>query len=1285
MERRRLKFGLRDYQGDANSGINRIFEREDHNRFAGVVLPTGGGKSFVAISQLMTFGKKDKENIEIDENGMINDANMLYVAPRHEILNQVKLHFVKNVLLNIDGIENMSISEIDNYLKNNLAGVNFPGINTGLGSGEIPTRDDANAKEKINAILRRLTIDDIDMLVTKAFPNLKFCCYAGVKDGETLDDKDILNADFIITDEAHRLGASKWGKNFFENLRKNRDAKLLAITATPDRTDAKAKNMFAEIAREIYPEETITPDVYMSQEIYVMDAMRDGIVLAPEVNQTNATLATSDQYNQILDSYNKLPPDDPKRAIFEEALDEMEEIIGFSPRKMTPKQLEKTIREAQKDLITQSIANKNGKYIAFIPPNAQKDLEKPDSAEYLKEWKKRIIDSFKGVLDENGKPVKVTVSILTSNPSIMLDGNGDPIIPEEGKRRNYTKIDNSQIIKDFEDASNESGGIKIVITNDILNEGVHVDGIDGSIMFRTAGSSTIYLQQSGRCISSLDPDKPLDMQPSTQIIDACGNSFSQTAKGTGRKSSVDYDLKRVEEIVKWIDEHGQRYPDVNSVSNDEDPKARAAAEAEARMALSIKRIQRKYGIYFNNHVLPLEDRDKVASLLKAAEAVSLFTHQIPERTVEPSEAELTGEGFLTYTEDQKRFMSIYDRVRAKELRMTSAERINKLIGITRILKMYKSDIEFPQGILVTGLSGGKNNTENVISKNMENLTLDRFLRENFDEETIQKILVDLKNYDLMQTSRYSEIYHDGETYDLGKEMAFVRGKIYTSMHDMVRDPNYSLFDKYEMKDLIALGIIRDGKADIQTILDMDSDYQFEVSSARAKKNGGSRTVRNAKYYVDDKGRVKRGFHTEHAPFGMIDKFEDCSVTTGEQFIDLFDRDGYAEDSYDIEGFNRFGFDRRGIHRTTHSQYDERGFYFDDEEGKWLNRHTGEEYDLLGHNIYGFTKDGFERPVGPAPVDKSSRFSAWKYIKPLWHLRLAVQGAYSKHGYEYRERHEPKEKPYDANGFIGEEKHRESKNPRYDKSNGDGYYFRRDGATRKTGTGRNYQRLDKKDFYIDGLDIDEYSEDGFKKVKHGDKTIYIHRDTSATHDRKGRIAVVRQRQNRRGEVIDVISAVEDPKITKAKQFIHDVLGGNMPIEVAIRKYAKENNENVGTTREAFKRILKEAFTLYRYECPEAFDESDSFKGLESYYLTDIGSKEKRERLDEFFRFCPTAKELLVDECKSNDIAIRRIQRIKNLREAQLEGTKGLTREEQAKKQARLDKQAMFDQLGIEDRE
>ncbi len=1280
MERRKLKIALRDYQDDADKGIKRIFRRDYHNRFAGVVLPTGGGKSFVAIKQLMTFGKDDNAEIEIDENGMVNDANMLYVAPSHEILNQVKLHFVKNVLLSIDGMDKMTIAEIDDFLSKNLAGVKFPGINSNLKRGEKPLSDSASEKEKINAILRKLSVKDIDELVKKAFPNLKFCCYAGVKSGEGITNEDIEKAQLIITDEAHRLGASTWGRHFFNNLAKNKTAKILGITATPDRTDSKAKNMFAEIAREIYPDESVTPDEYMAQEIYVMDAMRDGIVLAPRVHQTDATLALSEQYNQILDSYKKLDPDDPKRAMYEEALDDMEEIIGFPARKMKPKEIEDKIKEERKKLIAESIANKNGKYIAFIPANTQKDLEKPDSDKFLRDWKKQIEESFKGVLDENGKPVKVTFYFLTSNKAIKLDSKGNPVIPKEGDKGPFTTIDSSEVIKDFEDSSNETGGIKIIITNDMLNEGVHVDGIDGSIMFRPAGSSTIYLQQAGRCISSLDPSKPLSMQPKTQIIDACGNSFAQTSKGTGRKSSVDYDLKRVEQIVKWIDEN-HRFPDINSIAASGTPEDQAKAEREARLAISIKRIQKRYGSFFENGTLPIEDEDKVASLLKAAEAVSLFIHKIPERTVEPSEAELAGEEFLHYTESQERFMSIYDRIRSKEIRMTAPERVNKLMGIVRILKMYKKDIKFPQGIYVKGPTGGKDNKNGeVMSKDTESLSLQDLLRANFDEETIKKILVDIKNYDLMQTSRYSEIYHDGENYDIGMEMAFVRGKIYTSMLDQMKDSRYSLFDKYEFKDFLTYGIIQDGKADIQKMFDMDGDYEYAVSKARARKNGGGRTIKNADYYVDYNGRVQKGFHTKHIRFGMIDRFEECSLTTGEKYIGGFDRDGFDKDGYDVEGYNRLGFDRRGVHKITHSKYDERGFYFDEKKQKWLNSKTGSEYDLLGYNIYGFNEGGFERPIGPKAEGKS-----WKYIKPLWHFKLPIKNdseqsdeapKYSAHGYIYSDANPSGVKPRDANGFTGKTSHIDANNPLYKKSSGDGFYFNSDGANRPLGTGDNYRRYEERDFYVNGVDIDGYDKYGFKTVVQDGKKVHIHRTTSTEHDRSGRVLTFEQQKGKRGNYA-VRTVKLDPDIREAQRFIVEVLGGNVSPEVFVRKYSDISGKPVNYVRNMYKNALKSAFSLYRYECPEAFNAIGNFKGLEYYYLNDISSTEKRKRLDEFFEFCPEAKEILQLQYEANERALRKLQRTEHRR--------GLTRQEQDKKKARIEKQSMYDKLDIDDRE
>lgn len=69
---------LRPYQQRATDKVDEILE---DNRFASVILPTGGGKSFVALSQLM-----EHQNEEI-----------LYLAPQNEILEQMKDYIVKYI------------------------------------------------------------------------------------------------------------------------------------------------------------------------------------------------------------------------------------------------------------------------------------------------------------------------------------------------------------------------------------------------------------------------------------------------------------------------------------------------------------------------------------------------------------------------------------------------------------------------------------------------------------------------------------------------------------------------------------------------------------------------------------------------------------------------------------------------------------------------------------------------------------------------------------------------------------------------------------------------------------------------------------------------------------------------------------------------------------------------------------------------------------------------------------------------------------------------------------
>ena len=69
---------LRPYQQRATDKADEILQE---NRFASVILPTGGGKSFIALSQLM-----EHQNEE-----------MLYLAPQNEILEQMKDYIIKYI------------------------------------------------------------------------------------------------------------------------------------------------------------------------------------------------------------------------------------------------------------------------------------------------------------------------------------------------------------------------------------------------------------------------------------------------------------------------------------------------------------------------------------------------------------------------------------------------------------------------------------------------------------------------------------------------------------------------------------------------------------------------------------------------------------------------------------------------------------------------------------------------------------------------------------------------------------------------------------------------------------------------------------------------------------------------------------------------------------------------------------------------------------------------------------------------------------------------------------
>ena len=102
-------FELRDYQQDAFDKSKELLSRK---RFAAVVMPTGGGKSFVTMQHLLEH----------------KDEKMLYLAPDDEILNQMMDYIIEYIPGLSKTSENTSKKEIVKQVFPNMDFETYPGL-----------------------------------------------------------------------------------------------------------------------------------------------------------------------------------------------------------------------------------------------------------------------------------------------------------------------------------------------------------------------------------------------------------------------------------------------------------------------------------------------------------------------------------------------------------------------------------------------------------------------------------------------------------------------------------------------------------------------------------------------------------------------------------------------------------------------------------------------------------------------------------------------------------------------------------------------------------------------------------------------------------------------------------------------------------------------------------------------------------------------------------------------------------------------------------------------------
>lgn len=1199
--KKNILFSLREYQKNATQKINNIYNNENYNRLACVVLPTGGGKSFIAIEQMLSANGVDYHSK--NGNDEINSAKMIYIAPTKDILSQLRIHILRHVIFNIPNIENMSISDIDKLLKKDYNMSRFKGLNSDKNKKILP--DNAGTQEKISRIISLLTPKDIKDIVYKAFPNLKMICYAGAKAKEGKTDKhdsitksDIEEAKYIFLDEAHKSVTEEYGKYIEEVIKTNgtkANGKILAITATPDRADniqtmrTLAKYTYGEDAR-------FNSQDYMAEEIHLLDATREGLIIAPKIEHFNSALAFSEEYEEILNKYLNERYDINYKNELRELLDKMEETIEFSRRKFEESGdisgLENAKNVAIGEKLRTTISNPYGKYIAFIPPNTQGI----DTEDYLKKQKTIIEEHFNGLKDKDGNPIKIKVTYVTSDKKVQSDD------------------DCSEVLKAFENDDNDC--LRILMAVGKLDEGIHVEGIDGCIMYKSVDKARVFLQESGRGTSSMNPRKPYEAHKKTIVYDVVGNTMRRANAKDTIKSSFSHDLEVLEKICDWI-KANNKIPNINKDFNEvtfsqdemENMKdeqiielKKAKAQEEARLAISLKRILKKYN---GNIDITPSTRDTIEKIKKILDEKmgnsKLRNILIEERNIKPSEKELSGEDFLELSEKEKEFMKIYQHaLTIKPKRTWDAQRVSNLISILSILKEKDKPLYFHSGIVI-----GKGD-ERKSTKDVKHIDLQEYISEKYknDRETYEKIASQIK-------TTVSDVLE--KNYDIGEELAYVRGLVYTSK-SFFTENGYTPFDGLEPKLLVDLGIIEPislNQEKIPTIINnLHEAFGIEYKSFQKNRGFLTKTDIGAEIFTN---RSKTPLSSE---FGMIQSIERINMIDGTEYRQEFQGDdkafdayGYDKDGYDKFGFDRFGFNKDHINKDTGTNTDRRGFYYDTKEGKYLNKFTKGERDLLGYNVQGIDKNGFERPQGLEKV----RDNLFRYIKPRWH-RKEKDGTYSQ---------DTEMVCLDrASEYYGLDSHK------FMLSRTSGGYGTYKGETRKyanpsgfLSNGTVYSKYtlernadipcEKELFYSKSdQDIDGYDKNGFKKVEKDGKVFWINRDTSRTYDKRGKYV------DKEGRLKDV------KELRNAKIFIHILLGtgGSMErLKTHISDKCQQNGKAIDNEgiEQIISDIITKAFTKIYINAPDAFNPEGRFLGLDKYF----GNEQNNEKINELYSICP----------------------------------------------------------------
>ena len=312
---------------------------------------------------------------------------------------------------------------------------------------------------------------------TSIIPNIRFYTYAKLM-YINQDTFEKIQPDYIILDEFHRCGATQWGSGVKKLLGLYPKAKVLGLSATSIRYLDNQRDM----AWELF-------EGNIASELSLGAAVARGILPMPRY------VLSAYSFQEQLQTYKTKIQQIKNKAVRDTAEKQLEALRRALERaKGLDEVFERHIEPWKDTEITERNTNKEAdnkeqhesyNFNILSIKNSTKDFNNPSILQ-KKYGKYLVFCANYNHLNEMKDLASKWFAKVDKSPHIYTVYSE---CPETTKEFEAFKADNSS-------------HLKLLYCIDMLNEGIHIEGIDGVILLRPTISPTIYKQQIGRALAA---------------------------------------------------------------------------------------------------------------------------------------------------------------------------------------------------------------------------------------------------------------------------------------------------------------------------------------------------------------------------------------------------------------------------------------------------------------------------------------------------------------------------------------------------------------------------------------------------------------------------------------------------------------------------------------------------------------------------------------------------------------------------------------------------------------